>query len=466
MSSNNSDSINELVTVAPSISTASSKATVSTLPNVDNLSDAVIYSFFVNTIGFDMSIVKCYNCHRRGHFSREYRSPRDNKNKESTRRTVLAEVSTSNALVSQYDAVGDYDWSFQADEEPTNYALMAYTSSGISSSSGSDNEVALCSKACSKAFSTLQTHYDNLTIEFRKSQLDILSYKTGLESVEARLVTYQKNETVFKEDIKLLKLDVIHKSDNRVPKNLKNDRYKMGEGYHVVPPSYTRTFLPPKPDLVFTDDPNTSESVANMFNVESSTNKPSKDMSKPYRLDAPIVKDWIFDFEDETEIESVPKQREPSFVKSTEHVNTSRESVKKVKHNKQAKKVRTTNQSLETLKKSMEDMLHLEGILKATLKKLIEDMLHLEGILKVGSKRNNMYNVDLKNVIPSGDLTCLFVKDTLDEFNLWHMRLGHINIKTMNKLVKGNLVTCLPSNIFENNRTCVACQKGKQHRAS
>nr|GEW48241.1 ribonuclease H-like domain-containing protein [Tanacetum cinerariifolium] len=51
-----------------------------------------------------------------------------------------------------------------------------------------------------------------------------------------------------------------------------------------------------------------------------------------------------------------------------------------------------------------------------------------------------MYNVDLKNVVPSGGLTCLFAKATLDESNLWHRRLGHINFKTMNKLVKGNLV--------------------------
>nr|GEX32450.1 retrovirus-related Pol polyprotein from transposon TNT 1-94 [Tanacetum cinerariifolium] len=52
-------------------------------------------------------------------------------------------------------------------------------------------------------------------------------------------------------------------------------------------------------------------------------------------------------------------------------------------------------------------------------------------------RENNMYNVNLKNIVPSGDLTCLFAKATLDESNLWHRRLGHINFKTMNKLVKG-----------------------------
>ncbi|GKD03859.1 putative ribonuclease H-like domain-containing protein [Tanacetum coccineum] len=77
-----------------------------------------------------------------------------------------------------------------------------------------------------------------------------------------------------------------------------------------------------------------------------------------------------------------------------------------------------------------------------------------------------MHNVDLKNVAHSGGLTCLFAKATSHESNLWHRRLGHINFKTMNKLVRGNLVKGLPSKIFQNDHTCVACQKGKQHKAS
>ncbi|GJZ53390.1 putative ribonuclease H-like domain-containing protein [Tanacetum coccineum] len=55
---------------------------------------------------------------------------------------------------------------------------------------------------------------------------------------------------------------------------------------------------------------------------------------------------------------------------------------------------------------------------------------------------------------------------TSDESKLWHRRLGHLNFKTMNKLVKGNLARGLPSKVFENDQTYVACQKGKQHRAS
>ncbi|GJX16505.1 putative ribonuclease H-like domain-containing protein [Tanacetum coccineum] len=89
---------------------------------------------------------------------------------------------------------------------------------------------------------------------------------------------------------------------------------------------------------------------------------------------------------------------------------------------------------------------------------------HMTG--NIVPRKNNMYSVDLKNIVPKGGLTFLFAKATSDESKLWHRRLGHLNIKTMNKLVKGNLVRGLPSKLFENDQTCVACQKGKQHKAS
>nr|GEZ03128.1 ribonuclease H-like domain-containing protein [Tanacetum cinerariifolium] len=86
-------------------------------------------------------------------------------------------------------------------------------------------------------------------------------------------------------------------------------------------------------------------------------------------------------------------------------------------------------------------------------------------LLKV-PRKDIMYSVDLKNLVPQGGLTCLFAKPTSDESIIWHRRLGHVNFKNINKLVKGNLVRGLPSKLFEINETCVACQKGKQHRSS
>ncbi|GJR67686.1 ribonuclease H-like domain-containing protein [Tanacetum coccineum] len=99
---------------------------------------------------------------------------------------------------------------------------------------------------------------------------------------------------------------------------------------------------------------------------------------------------------------------------------------------------------------------------KVPLKLLIDES---QVLLRV-PRNNNMYSVDLKNIVHKGGLTCLFTKATSDESKLWHRRLGHLNFKTMNNLVKENLVRGLPSKLFENDQTCVACQKGKQHRAS
>ncbi|GJX53434.1 hypothetical protein Tco_0281803 [Tanacetum coccineum] len=189
------------VKTAHGVSAANSKDNASTLPNVDSLSEAVIYSFFTNGNADNES--KDISQKDR----KQSRAPKnqDSRNRETTRRTVPIEETTSNALVSQCDGFG-YDWSDQAKEGPTNFALMAYTSS---SSSSSDTEVSTCSKACLKSYETLKEHYDNLTKDFNKSQLNVGAYKAGLESVEARLDVYKKNEAVFEEDIKILKLDIM-----------------------------------------------------------------------------------------------------------------------------------------------------------------------------------------------------------------------------------------------------------------
>nr|GEU48160.1 hypothetical protein [Tanacetum cinerariifolium] len=331
VSSNYTDSTNELVNAVPSVSVASFQALVSTLLNVDSVSDAMAMltmraiRFLQKTgrnlgangttaIGFDMSKVECYNFHRRGYFVRDCRSLRDSRNKDTPRRTIPLEVSTSNALVSQHDVVGSYDWSFQADEEPTNYALMEYASSGSSSSSGSDNKTS--SKNLSKLLES--QIYDKTSL--------------GYDSQVFKSQVFDCDELNSSE------------SDDSVPTSLENDRYRSGEGYHVVPPPYTRTFMLSKPDLVFNETPNASEPIDNVVHVESHTYKPSKDMSKTLRPDAPIVKDWTSDSEDETEIESVPKQKELSFVQTSEHVKTPRTSVKIVEHPKHTKNLKTENQ--------------------------------------------------------------------------------------------------------------------------
>ncbi|GKB93519.1 ribonuclease H-like domain-containing protein [Tanacetum coccineum] len=170
-------------------------------------------------VGFDRTKVECYNYHKYGHFARECRVPRnqENRGRENNRRTVTVETPTENALVAQ-DELGGYDWSYQAKEEhPTNFALMAHTSSG--SSSSSDFKVDSCSKLCVKAYATLKEQYDSLSSDYKRSQFNLVSYKAGLESVKARLAHYKKNEDVFEESINVLKLEVKLRDIALFPKN-------------------------------------------------------------------------------------------------------------------------------------------------------------------------------------------------------------------------------------------------------
>ncbi|GJZ90581.1 putative ribonuclease H-like domain-containing protein [Tanacetum coccineum] len=81
-------------------------------------------------------------------------------------------------------------------------------------------------------------------------------------------------------------------------------------------------------------------------------------------------------------------------------------------------------------------------------------------------RQNGVYSLYLKNIILYGGITCLYANAPIDESKLWHKRLGHVNFNNINKLVKGYLVRGLPSKVFVNDHTCVACNKGKQHKAS
>nr|GEZ73247.1 hypothetical protein [Tanacetum cinerariifolium] len=270
-----------------------------------------------------------------------------------------------------------YDWSYQAEEEPANFALMAITSS----SSSSDNEVQSCSKACSKVYDQLHSQYDKLTVEFRKLQINVPPYQAGLESVEVRIVVYKQNESILQENINMLKnkveardsvLVTLKQKLNQAEKerddlklkfdkfqtssqsltellaSQKHDKHGLGYfsesdseslsisslsdriqpsgGYNVIPPSITRNFMPPKPDFVFHTAPIIVETNHSAFTVQLSPTKSAQDISHTTRPMAPIIEDWVSDSKDEYEPND--PQSVSSFVQTSEYVKPSGYSVK------------------------------------------------------------------------------------------------------------------------------------------
>nr|GEU28806.1 hypothetical protein [Tanacetum cinerariifolium] len=526
--------------------------------------------------------------------------------------------------------------SFQAEEEPTNYALMAFTSS----SSSSDNEVVSCSKACTKAYATLQSHYDKLTDDYRKSQFDVFSYKSGLESVEARLLVYQQNESVFEKDIKLLKLKVQLRDNALVvlrqnlekaeqerddlklklekfqtsSKNLcellasqTNDKTGLGYNSQVFThamfdcddycTSESDESLPPSPIY---DRPSVKHVETSIPTANSKTAilKPSSKGNNRNRKACFVCKSLthlIKDLLTQSKLVPITAVRPVTTAVPKPTVTKPRQAKtvvtkptlpprRQINHSTSPKasnfppKVTAAKATMVNAAKSVQgkwewkpkcpilDHVSRNTSASMTLKRFdYNDALRRSKVIDCGCSRNmtgnmfylyefeelnggyvsfggnpkggkisgkgkiwtgkldfddvyfvkelkfnlfsvlqmcdkqnsvlftdteclvlssefklpdenqvllrvprenNMYNVDLKNIVPSEDLTCLFAKAKLDESNLWHRRLGHINFKIMNKLVKGNLVKGLPTKVFETAHTCVAYKKGKQHRAS
>ncbi|GKD23211.1 hypothetical protein Tco_1224914 [Tanacetum coccineum] len=247
LSSSSTNSATRAVNTAQGVNTASTQGAADSSTTIENLSDVVIYSFFAiqpTTLQLDNEDLQQINpddleemdlrwniamlTMRARRFLKNtgrkldmankerIRAPRnqDSRNREPTRRIVPVEETTSNALVSQCDGFG-YDWSYQAEEGPTNFALIAYSST--SSTSSTNSEIM--------------------------------------------------------------------------------DKCKTGLGYNVVPPPYTRNFMPPKSDLVYPSlddfvDMNESVSESIVEKTIVKTNEP-----KTFRKEngAPIIEEWVSD---------------------------------------------------------------------------------------------------------------------------------------------------------------------------
>nr|GEZ27720.1 ribonuclease H-like domain-containing protein [Tanacetum cinerariifolium] len=298
-------------------------------------------------IKFDKSNVECFNCHKRGHFARECREPKnqDNRNKEPTKRTVPVEETTLNALVSQCDGFG-YDWSNQVEK-----------------------------------------------------------------------------------------------------------------GYNAIPPPYTGNFMPPKLDLVY---PSLNDFV-NESVSESVVKKPTVDSNEPKTIRkenrAPIIEGWVSESEEDDEPKGNPQQdlNDKGVIDSgcSRHITENRsyltdyEEIDKgfVAFGGNSKGGKTTGKGkIKIGKLDFKDVYFVKEInfnlfsvsqmcdkknsvlftdTACSVLSLDFKLIDKSHVLLKVPRKDNMYSVDLKNVVSQGGLTCLFAKATSDESTLWHRRLGH-----------------------------------------
>ncbi|GJS44179.1 putative ribonuclease H-like domain-containing protein [Tanacetum coccineum] len=467
-------------------------------------------------VGFDRTKVECYNCHKYGHFARECRAPRnqENRGRENNRRTVTVETPIENTLVVQ-DRIGGYDWSYQAEEgHPINFAFMAHTSSGSSSSLDSEFKTGLGYNATSSTIASLAVE----------------SFVNSFEMLE----------------------------------NQENNKSKSDKGYHVVPPPFTGNFIPFKPDLTFMDEIVESENM-DVITIVTPSNVEPKTVTKN-SFGPPVIEDLNSDDDiltrsgkTNTAGASVNTAVRPvNTAGSKTNVNHSRpisntfkkgysqvtKAFKKYSANKNSifnKKVNTVRvkdttardrvvvsenkgkgvnavkasacwgnpQQKEYKEKGVidsgcsrhmtgnkcylteyedydggfvsfgDDKGRISGKGKIKTGTLDFDNVYfckelkynLFSVSQICDKKNNVLFTDTECLVLSSNFKLLdesqvLLRATIDESNLWHRRLGHINFKNMKKLVRGNLARGLPSKIFDIDHSCVACQKGKQHKAS
>nr|GEX99292.1 ribonuclease H-like domain-containing protein [Tanacetum cinerariifolium] len=473
MSSNNTDSTNKAVNTAHGVSSASSKTNAFNLINVDSLRERlkVVDAMLtmrarrflqitgrnlgvkgIKIIGFDKTKVECYNCHIRGHFSRECTTLKHQDNRLKMDQLILH---LWLLLIQALQVFQTHTLSQQCDKSKTG---LGYDSQGF------DSQV-LENKVNDKYNSVKGYHavLPPYTGNFIPHKPDLVfadehvvsESVTSLPGIAKVLTTYgikTLNTTRQTSSRAAVSVNTARPINTAYPRSIVNGARPPSNVFNKAYSHVRRPF-----NKITTNKNSTLNQKVNTVKRDVTTVGSKVVVSNKKGNKANVVKTsacWIWR----------PKQ------KVLDHVS---------RHNGASmnfKRFDYVDVQGKSKSRLMVDMLPLEEtpkekkitgrdtgcvVLSLNFKQLDERQVLLRVL-----RKSNMYSVDLRNVAPLGGLTCLFAKATLDKSTLWHMRLGHISFKTMNKLVKGNLVRGLPSKIFENNHTCVACQKEKQHKAS
>ncbi|GJW62644.1 ribonuclease H-like domain-containing protein [Tanacetum coccineum] len=354
------------------------------------------------------------------------------RNQDNSRRTINVEEISSKAILA-IDGAG-FDWSFMVDEEvSTDMGLMAFSDS-----------------------------------EFNKSEFNLAIYKRGLTSVEEQLVFYKKNEVLFCEQLAVLKRDISYKdSEISVLKN-ELEKLKQEKESNQLKIEKFNNASKSIDKLIWSQIPDKSRKGLGFPEFEGYGPKTSKSVSEDTSndvrksLDASLIEELVSNdqLEKKTIFHTVAKI---NFVRSQQQEKLVR---KPVKYAEETCPVSQTSRNL------MEDMLHLgeepkeEELLMCDKKnsvfftdtgcfvlssnfKLADES---QVLLKI-PRKNNMYSVDMKNIVPKECLTCLVAKVTLDESMLWHRRLENL----VDKKVK--IIRCDNGIEFKNRVMSEFCEK-------
>nr|GEW62344.1 putative ribonuclease H-like domain-containing protein [Tanacetum cinerariifolium] len=394
------------------------------------------------------------------------------------------------------------------EEALTEFALMAKSSSSF------ENEVfdnSLYSKSCKKNTDSLNTKIIELSEKLSDCKTNLYHYKLGLSQVEARLVEFKKKEIKFYEKIRGLEFNVESKN-NRIERltreleELKKEKEGLDSKLTVLFPPPAQVYSPPKKDMSWTGLPEFANDTISDYSrpspsIESNSNdlqSSNSSVSENGESSSSILSKHVITFVKVADSPTVIKTNKDETVKKYSikyaemYKKTSKSFNVRVRTQYRVPRVFTVNTKFPTFNKkfpagnsklSTADLGNKGKAVKASacwiwrpkLNSTDKECIVLvrdfklkddTNVLLKTPRQHNMYSIDLNNIVPHKDLNCLVAKASADENMLWHMRLGHLNFKTMNKLVRHNLVKGLPSKCFEINHTYVACLKGKQHKAS
>nr|GEW18640.1 hypothetical protein [Tanacetum cinerariifolium] len=324
------------ISAAASVSATCAKLHASSLPNVDSLSNAVIYSFFTSQstspqldnedlkqidvddleemdLRWQMAMLTM-RARRKGHFARKCRSSKDPKipgAAEPQRKTVptgLESVEARLLVYKQNESV------FEENIKLLNIEVKLR-----------DTTLATLRQKLDKA----KKDRDDLKLKLEKFQKSSKNLTKLLASQTSEKIGLGYNSQVFTKSMFDCDNNYSSESDceSWTPSSL-YDRFQPSGRYHAVPPPYTGTFMPPKPDLVFNIAPTVVETDHLAFNVQLNPTKPVQDVSHTTRPSASIIEDWFSN--SETKYEPKAPQFVPSFAQSFKHVKSPRHTVQQI----------------------------------------------------------------------------------------------------------------------------------------